>query len=535
MPSEADIQALADRSGLTVALDGDEAAVGELNIAGVSQPDRWFQPALEDIMPRRPRGDYRERTVNLLVRDAISNPGPRDEKELFAPGEGAFYTDRLLASDDAKRTFGDLLSDHYVIETSGRKTRFLFPFHSDLPGNFRFSGRYKMFNGLILAFIARPGTNGAEFNTDLLDEFYGLFNDERELSLLDQHTLRIARNHARERGIEQPKREATAEELIETFGNELRLPPFLPEAHKLFQADLETALRMRSLGRKDRVNAVLTVFYLHLALYFWRIGYVLEEQADLLTRYFAGEAAAAPALETFSTRTLEASPFRGRIQFRVASARPRSVAESDPCAASFRDVNDRRLLLLPVNISLLAAGREFLGKKDSNLSFADIAAAAAQNEALLKSFDCVCRLVSLSVAEKFEGQQRDDIRALAMGSEPGFLALRTALLKGWRSELRRSSTDITAQLMRRGGKGLSATRGRVKYFELGQDLLLLLTKLIARDEAVRYGDFLERLSLYGLSPQDEVEEDLLADVLHSLQLLEKYSDTGEAKYVQHFL
>jgi DNA phosphorothioation-dependent restriction protein DptG len=113
--------------------------------------------------------------------------------------------------------------------------------------------------------------------------------------------------------------------------------------------------------------------------------------------------------------------------------------------------------------------------------------------------------------------------------------LREALLKGWRRELRRSTTDITAQLMRRGGKGISATRGSVQFFELGQDLLLLLAKLVAGDEKVRYRDFLERLSLYGLAPQDREEEDVLADVLRSLQLLDKYSDTGEAMYVKHFL
>ena len=90
--------------------------------------------------------------------------------------------------------------------------------------------------------------------------------------------------------------------------------------------------------------------------------------------------------------------------------------------------------------------------------------------------------------------------------------------------------------MRRGGKGISATRGSVQYFELGQDLLLLLTKLVTGDGgAIRYEDFLERLSPYGLAPQDDDEEDLLAEVLRSLQLLEKYSDTGEAMYVQHFL
>ena len=63
-----------------------------------------------------------------------------------------------------------------------------------------------------------------------------------------------------------------------------------------------------------------------------------------------------------------------------------------------------------------------------------------------------------------------------------------------------------------------------------------VTELVTGDGgAIRYADFLERLSLYGLAPQDSAEEEMLAEVLRSLQLLEKYSDTGEAMYVQHFL
>ena len=89
--------------------------------------------------------------------------------------------------------------------------------------------------------------------------------------------------------------------------------------------------------------------------------------------------------------------------------------------------------------------------------------------------------------------------------------------------------------MTRGGRGIFATRGNVQYFEVGQDLLLLLTKLIAGDEAIRYKDFLSRLADYGLAPQTREEEAVLADVLRSLQLLEKFSDTGEAMYVKHFL
>jgi hypothetical protein len=539
MPLDALIQDIGSHCGISLERAGDSVTAGSINIPTLSDPDQWWRPALPDIMPRRPRGDYRERTVNLLVRDAVPNPGTLSEAALFRSGEeghdaGAFYQDPLLVDPGFQEQLGEILYDHYVIETASGKTQFLFPFHTDLPGNFRFSGRYKMFNGLILAFFAKPGSEGEAFNTELLDNFYALFNDREELSLLDRQALRIASALA-EAHDQDPARTATATALISQYDEDLADDVFLPEVHQLVQRDIRRALAMKSLGRKDRINAVLTVFYLHLALYLWRLGYTLEEQVAAFLRFLGGDRDGLRHLEAASQRSLELSPFRSQLRFRVAAARPRRVAEADPCAASFRDVNDRRLLLLPVNVSLLAASRQLLGCDNGTATFGDLAAQLAADAELRRAFDCACRIVAVSLGSKLEQQQSADLQALALSSEPGVLALRAGLLKAWRGELRRSTTDITAQLMRRGGKGLSATRGRVKYFELGQDLLLLLAKLIAGDQRVRYGEFLTQLSLYGLAPQDPAEEELLAEVLRSLQLLEKYSDTGEAMYVKHFL
>jgi DNA phosphorothioation-dependent restriction protein DptG len=73
------------------------------------------------------------------------------------------------------------------------------------------------------------------------------------------------------------------------------------------------------------------------------------------------------------------------------------------------------------------------------------------------------------------------------------------------------------------------------FFELGQELLVLLTKLLAGDERIPYKRFLERLADYGLAPQDRDEAEELANVMRSMQLLERHSDAGEAMYVSHFL
>ncbi len=546
MVSVEDLDLIATRCGVEVTVDGDTGSTGVLAFGGLHDANGWWRPDLKDVLPSRPRGDYRERTVNHLVRDAVENPNSVPEAELIsAPiGEdtaGAFFRDSMIADSELQERFGEMLDDLYVIETTSRaakqKTRFLFPFHTDLPGNFKFYGNYKMFNGMILAFLATPGLNGDPHNVELLNSYYELFNNEHELSLLDRQALRIARSAAKANGVAEPTRNASAATLIDLYKDKFALNPLFPEAHTLFQQDLATALRMRSLGRKDRINAVLTVFYMHLSLYFWRLGYSLEEQSFAFARFVAGENGALEDVIKASDRTLRNSPVRGKILFRVPSIRGRGVHETDLCAASFREVNNRRLTLLPVNTSLLGATRHLLGA--DIVTFGDAAKRLATNDQLRRSFEAACWLAAFAISEqKLNDQQCSDLRIIARDShQSGFEALSHVLLKGWRSELRRSTTDITAQLMRRGGKGLMATRGRVQYFEAGQDLLLLLAKLITGEgaEAVRYEDFLERLALYGLAPQDTAEVQTLADVLHSLQLLEKYSDTGEAMYVQHFL
>ena len=47
--------------------------------------------------------------------------------------------------------------------------------------------------------------------------------------------------------------------------------------------------------------------------------------------------------------------------------------------------------------------------------------------------------------------------------------------------------------------------------------------------------FLPALRAYGLAPQDAREEELLAEALQRLGLLDRYSDAGEATYVRHVL
>src|SRR5205085_8598264 len=122
--------------------------------------------------------------------------------------------------------------------------------------------------------------------------------------------------------------------------------------------------------------------------------------------------------------------------------------------------------------------------------------------------------IAVSIAESVSSEKdAEDLRSLAASpANPGLHAVREAILRRWRRELRRSGRDITAQLMKRGGKGLVGTRGRsLEYFEVGQDLLVLLTKLIVGERSLRFSEFLDRLSLYGLAPQDAWEEERLVE------------------------
>ena len=81
-------------------------------------------------MPSRPRGDAKERTFNLLIRDGIESPGNEWERVLIGerPDDEnrAFSKDAEIAEQD-RRLFGEILEDHFVVEGKGG-ARFLFPF-----------------------------------------------------------------------------------------------------------------------------------------------------------------------------------------------------------------------------------------------------------------------------------------------------------------------------------------------------------------------------------------------------------------------
>ena len=104
-------------------------------------------------------------------------------------------------------------------------------------------------------------------------------------------------------------------------------------------------------------------------------------------------------------------------------------------------------------------------------------------------------------------------------------------------DLRHQGRDIVNQLMLNvnlASPGSLITRnGTHGFYEIDEQLLILLVRLVCRDDQLPYDDFLDGLLSYGLSPQDEAERHALADALERLGLLVRYSDAGEAAFV-HF-
>ena len=94
---------------------------------------------------------------------------------------------------------------------------------------------------------------------------------------------------------------------------------------------------MGSLGRKDRVTAVLTVFYLHLALYFWRAGYSSRSRRRLSRATWRARKVAVEETVRASDRTLAGSPFRGKLLLpRRLGAAANDHGSRSACAQSSR-------------------------------------------------------------------------------------------------------------------------------------------------------------------------------------------------------
>ena len=523
--------------------DGTTLTNRSTNKSVQAQHKNLLQDLSEDALPwRAARGDAKERVFNLLIRDGVD---PRDKLEEavligdYRNDPGRRFSEYADISEDLQELFGEILEDHYVIEGRGG-ARFLFPFQTSLPGRYKFKGRERMFTGKILAFLCQPTIADSGFNLDLINTFYGLFNGDAGLTLLDTTVLEIAdRIHEGDK-VDAKHYSALAETLVSRhYGGDLTPPgAMLPTTHLRFQRDLEAILSLKNLNRRDLVNYAINIFYLHLALYFQRLGWLLEEEFRHSLRCINDPTVTLAAARRCFGTEWEDSPFAGSIAFRVARGQPVPISLGDECAKSYSEQN-RRQLLLPANLSVLGAAREVLsasGCDASKWSFADIVEQMRKEPEVGASLDEALQQMAIATMADRPQQERDDIDRQVALSVPGIEVFRESLLKTRRTDLRRRGRDIVHALALRGGRGYIGQRGRSHFFfEIGQDLLLLLAKVIVSDEQMPFRQFLNELKRYGFYPQDHYEVDRLADTLRVLNLLEKHSDAGEAMYVKHFL
>lgn len=512
----------------------------------IKVPTKLLQALPQDAMPSRPRGDAKERTFNLLIRDGISGADKIQESTLIGkPGEDTNREFDQVAEipESFRKVFGAILDDHYVIEARGG-VRFLFPFQSLLPGTYEFYGRYKMFNGKILAFLCQPSEYSSGFNAPLIDRFYDLFNDSAQATLLDETVLGLAR--AAVPGA--PERRASAETLIGKHYSTTGEGPgaLMPEVHRQFQRDLDSVLAITRLNHRDRVTYAINILYVHLALYFQRLAWLLEHEFRLAVSSLQDRTRDLDEVFDCFESNWATSPFASTIQFRVSGGQPRPVSRADACVTAYEEQH-RRQLLLPANLSLLGAARQIgeaiaptaqvRGKSARDWTFAHMAQACREDSQFADAFnECLSEMAESVVADRPLEERTDIARQVALGS-PGMEVFREAIVKTNRSALRRHGRDIVHALVHRGGRGYISKRGvNLFYFEIGQDLLLLLAKVIVgQQEKMPFRVFLRHLRSYGFEPQNRKEEDALAEALRVLNLLEKHSDAGEAMYVHHFL
>ena len=496
-----------------------------------------------DAMPSRPRGDITEKTFNLLVRDGIDPRGGVLESGVI--GNAAADPERTLDSvdwidDENKKLFGRIMDDNFVLEvaqptasTAGQ--RFLYPFQSLVPGEFKTNTQYKMFNGKILAFMCQPSTDGTpEFNMGLIQRFYDVFNSSDSLTLLDNTMLDVLSDSC-----DQTSGHAKAEILITSKRSyDPAEPPgaLIEDAHEQFQTDLESVLSIGTANRNDTLTATMRIFYLHLALYFERLSYLLEEEFDLAVKATREPTRLLDPLNAcFSTSRAE-SPFVGRLRFRVQRTRPQASHRADAYVTSWKD-QDRRQLLLPANLTVLEVARQvlvFIGEPAERWTFATVVKRCRDDAATSTAFTEAMNLLALEVVSGCPQEDRDDIKKQVDAHAPPLAVFREALQKTNRSAQRRHGKDVVNALAKRGGHSYISQRGPNVFYELHQDLLLLLAKVIVRNGKMPFNTFVQRLREYGFDPYSASEQDALADALKALDLLEKHSDAGEAMYVKIF-
>ncbi|HVM00500.1 MAG TPA: hypothetical protein VM324_14500 [Egibacteraceae bacterium] len=537
---------ITQRTGVALEIDGATLDVGGHRVP-LPARSAWDNLRMRHAFPYAARGDQREKLLFTAIQDA----GPERTTPHRLDEELRSDLEDYISLPGARTvgTVADAMRGEYWTEPSKRP--FLLPYHADLPlaythsvlvktprGNERLArdgktfnaAQYRMFAGYILPFLCWDGT---AVNTPLIDELLQVVASQDGLTLLDTLFLEAARALAGDTG------ELSSERLIDRAGSMLGPlenssgGPFCQHSLALFQRDLATVIRM-ALPRADRIAAITQVISLHLATYYYRVALVLGIELETLAAATTGEAAT-PACPCTG---LAACPLAGAIKMRAPTRGFRAISLSSPSRESYLALDRDRLLAMPANIiaaNLLERAWAAVGgtaSREGTPRPAAITAELGLRQELLREFDAAA--AALSVLYAGDADAADSTIAHIAAREPGPFALQSAVIQIRRSRLKHTSRDVVHQLAHRPGEGaILRKNGSLYYFELDEDMLFLLVKLICQDETIALDTFLTRLAEYGLAPQDRAETDLLASRLEELGMLTRYSDAGESNYVRH--
>ncbi|MGW3911135.1 hypothetical protein ACWEBX_06310 [Streptomyces sp. NPDC005070] len=548
------LEAVSRDTGVPLSWDG-----GVLRIDGrpVRLPDKLVGEdsalfGISGMLPSVPRGDSRDRLLWRILQE--TRPTGQQPQELDAE----LYEqlpDLLQVNDpDGQEALAGALRERYYTRD---KAPFLLPLQTDLPFGFNHtktskvrgvpkptaSTGYRMFAGDLLPFLC---WNGREPGEALLQKLLDKLNDDSKVTRLDSVLLQAARQLSGVRG-----QKALASVLIERnrqrLAEDFAYGSFCQPQLDRFQRDLRTLLATK-LPRPDFVRWVTVLISLHASVLMYRVAVVQSARLDRAV-------AAAHELPTpgaaYTCEGLKDCPLAGQLKFRTGTGGYRPVSRRDACHTSWQKVDGKQLLSLPATLitaNLAARVWESLGGPGGHRPDLDgLTDRLACDADLRRRFNAGVAAVTVlhhhahwaQTSRRTKGMPSPTLDELLQaadvgGGRSGLLALREDVTRSRRSDLRKQSRDVVNQLMLHQVGGLLSRNGTsMTFYEVDEDLLTLLVRLICQDEPLAFESFLSGLAEYGLQPQDASEHERLTQSLERLGLLVRYSDAGEATYVRY--
>lgn len=510
---------------------------------------------LQGLLPTVPRGDDRDKLLWHVLADAgpAETPGRLSDAVLSRD-----LAARLQLGTEASRVAAAALEERFF---NNKNVRALLPVHASLPLNYdhtRFgktagkiqSTGYRMFNGGVLPYLLWDPV-AKQVDSEPLQKLIEIVSERGQLTALDKLFLEIAMQ-----GAPAPEASLDAARLVSKYENDIAADfadaggPFCPAGFTLFRRDIRTVLDT-ALPGPERVQWLTLLISLHLTVRLYRISVVKGGELDLAVAAAASipppASARGCACEGDDVGQLQGCPLAGLVRFRTGSGRYRPVSGQDPCRSSYQEVDRRRLLDMPATLvtrTLASRAWEALGGglPAKRRDVAALATALKEDADLRRAHGAACAAIAVlhhDVWRKGKASREDLERAARTGAlRPGIHALREEVRRSRSRDLRHQSTDVVNQLMQAanvGGPGsLLGRNGRsFNFYEIDEQLLLLLVRLVCVDRQIPFEAFLRGLRAYGLAPQDDRERDALADTLERLGLLARYSDAGEASFVHY--